>query len=218
MRKFLSEQTGRSMIEMLGVLAIIGVLSVGGIAGYSKAMAKYKQNKLGDQISMLITNLRTAFGNNANYANLTTETAISMGAVDKEMQNGSDAIKNVYGGAVYVNAAAGDTPYSFFITIDGLPSTACTYLASADFGSSIGAGWVSAGAQNSDFGSAQNAALEATTTEAIPDCTPAGEPQCMRTVPVPGKVSAEQGSLPITVAAAAAACTGTSNGVLLEFQ
>ena len=29
---------GRSMIEMLGVLAIIGVLSVGGIAGYSKAM------------------------------------------------------------------------------------------------------------------------------------------------------------------------------------
>ena len=27
-------QSGRSMIEMLGVLAIIGVLSVGGIAGY----------------------------------------------------------------------------------------------------------------------------------------------------------------------------------------
>ena len=34
------EQNGRSMIEMLGVLAIIGVLSVGGIAGYSKAMMK----------------------------------------------------------------------------------------------------------------------------------------------------------------------------------
>ena len=31
---------GRSMIEMLGVLAIIAVLSVGGIAGYSKAMEK----------------------------------------------------------------------------------------------------------------------------------------------------------------------------------
>ena len=28
-------ESGRSMIEMLGVLAIIGVLSVGGIAGYS---------------------------------------------------------------------------------------------------------------------------------------------------------------------------------------
>ena len=36
---------GRSMVEMLGVLAIIGVLSVGAIAGYSKAMMKYKLNK-----------------------------------------------------------------------------------------------------------------------------------------------------------------------------
>ena len=33
-----NNQIGRSMVEMLGVLAIIGVLSVGGIAGYSKAM------------------------------------------------------------------------------------------------------------------------------------------------------------------------------------
>ena len=37
-------QSGRSMVEMLGVLAIIGVLSVGAISGYSKAMMKYKLN------------------------------------------------------------------------------------------------------------------------------------------------------------------------------
>ena len=36
---------GRSMIEMLGVLAIIGVLSVGGIQGFSKAMKMYHWNK-----------------------------------------------------------------------------------------------------------------------------------------------------------------------------
>ena len=39
-------EKGRSMIEMLGVLAIVAVLSVGGIAGYSKAMEKFKLNKL----------------------------------------------------------------------------------------------------------------------------------------------------------------------------
>lgn len=33
-------QSGRSMIEMLGVLAIISVLSVGGLAGYNVAMGK----------------------------------------------------------------------------------------------------------------------------------------------------------------------------------
>ena len=47
-------QFGRSMIEMLGVLAIIGVLSVGGIAGYSKAMEKYKINKTVEQFNYQI--------------------------------------------------------------------------------------------------------------------------------------------------------------------
>lgn len=40
-----ARECGRSMIEMLGVLAIIGVLSAGGIAGYSEAMRKFKVNK-----------------------------------------------------------------------------------------------------------------------------------------------------------------------------
>ena len=48
---------GRSMVEMLGVLAIIGVLSVGAIAGYSKAMMKYKLNKHAEAVNLLINNL-----------------------------------------------------------------------------------------------------------------------------------------------------------------
>ena len=48
---------GRSMVEMLGVLAIIGVLSVGAIAGYSKAMMKYKLNQHAQAINMLINNV-----------------------------------------------------------------------------------------------------------------------------------------------------------------
>ena len=43
------KQSGRSMIEMLGVLVIIGVLSVAALFGFTYAMNKYvpvKQNKL----------------------------------------------------------------------------------------------------------------------------------------------------------------------------
>ena len=50
-------QSGRSMVEMLGVLAIIGVLSVGGIAGYSKAMMKYKLNKHAESFNMLLNDV-----------------------------------------------------------------------------------------------------------------------------------------------------------------
>ena len=51
----MKNETGRSMVEMLGVLAIIGVLSVGGIAGYTMAMNKYKANEVLNVISMLST-------------------------------------------------------------------------------------------------------------------------------------------------------------------
>ncbi len=50
-------EKGRSMIEMLGVLAIIGVLSIGGIAGYSKAMEKWKINKTVGEYSMFAANV-----------------------------------------------------------------------------------------------------------------------------------------------------------------
>ena len=49
-------ECGRSMVEMLGVLAIIGVLSVGAIAGYSKAMMKYRLNKQAEAFNMLLAN------------------------------------------------------------------------------------------------------------------------------------------------------------------
>ena len=53
----MKSENGRSMVEVLGVLAIIGVLSVGAIAGYSKAMTKYKLNKQAEQISWLLNAL-----------------------------------------------------------------------------------------------------------------------------------------------------------------
>ena len=49
--------SGRSMVEMLGVLAIIGVLSVGAISGYSRAMEKYRLNKTITGYSQLLVHL-----------------------------------------------------------------------------------------------------------------------------------------------------------------
>ena len=46
--KFKKLESGRSMVEMLGVLAIIGVLSVGGIAGYSLSMRRHRANGVVD--------------------------------------------------------------------------------------------------------------------------------------------------------------------------
>lgn len=61
----MNNEAGRSMIEMLGVLAIIGVLSVGGIAGYTQAMKKYKVNEAVNTISMAAVMCATGQSNAA---------------------------------------------------------------------------------------------------------------------------------------------------------
>ena len=48
-------QQGRSMVEMLGVLAIIGVLSIGGISGYRMAMDRYQANQIANEINLMRT-------------------------------------------------------------------------------------------------------------------------------------------------------------------
>jgi hypothetical protein len=63
-------QSGRSMIEMLGVLAIVGVLSVGALAGYSMAMAKYKVNKATDEIIMYIREVQDLASDAGNYKSM----------------------------------------------------------------------------------------------------------------------------------------------------
>ena len=53
-------QKGRSMIEMLGVLAIIGVLSIGGLAGYTMAMNRHRANQILDYVSRCAVAAQTA--------------------------------------------------------------------------------------------------------------------------------------------------------------
>ena len=134
-----NEQSGRSMVEMLGVLAIIGVLSVGGISGYSKAMAKYKLTKAQDQLTMMIMNIRTAYVTSPGYPGLNNALAGDYKLVSQEMvvsQGGSNLI-SAFGGEVIVSAvkgADGTANGAFQITFNGLGKDACTSLASSDWG------------------------------------------------------------------------------------
>ncbi len=134
-----SNQSGRSMVEMLGVLAIIGVLSVGGIAGYSKAMAKYKLGKVTDQITTTVTNIRTLYSGQRTYDGLDNSVANSMNLVSSDMKGSGSEITNGFGGAVTiaaVNSLAGTTDGSFTVRFAGLSKDACISLASSDWGGS----------------------------------------------------------------------------------
>jgi len=93
----LENEHGRSMIEMLGVLAIIGVLSVGGIAGYSKAMQKYKINKTIEQITLIAGNVRAFFGPQKNYVGACCSTDVNGSCPDNGCSGSSGNIISTWG-------------------------------------------------------------------------------------------------------------------------
>ena len=133
-------QSGRSMIEMLGVLAIIGVLSVGGIAGYSKAMMKYKINKTIEQITLIAGNVRSFF--RGNYKDLNTYSTDTYKKIIKkaklvpdEMWNENNWIEDLWGGEIAIMPAGKGFSYVF---IDGgmMPQEACIEIVSQDWSSS----------------------------------------------------------------------------------
>ena len=82
-------ENGRSMVEMLGVLAIIGVLSIGAMSGYAKAMFKYKLNRQTEQIGSILDYI-TLYNDKLQSVTPTLGTSIGvllkkLGAIPQEM-------------------------------------------------------------------------------------------------------------------------------------
>ena len=217
-----TNESGRSMVEMLGVLAIIGVLSVGGIAGYSKAMNKYKINKTTDQVSMLVANIRTLFSSQGDYANLTNTNAIKFGVVPNDMYKtgtGADGktITNAFGGNVtikYSAARKGDAAgnEAFIIEYAGLSSEACVTVATGDWGSGQASGLVGMAAGTNSIGTTAGAL--GTLGQAISTAVLIDTDGGTQTIQA-GQVIAQPGSskrpTPITVGDAVTACSGGAN-------
>ncbi len=146
---FTKNESGRSMIEMLGVLAIVGVLSVGGISGYSKAMAKQKLNRTSYQISQILTSVRSFYTNQGSFKGLTNASAIDYELVPPEMikeisaadGGTSKIIRNPYGGVV--NLSTNNDENLFILEFGGLDYLSCVEIASSDWGATASTGLVS---------------------------------------------------------------------------
>ncbi|MBR6411543.1 MAG: hypothetical protein IKS41_00065 [Alphaproteobacteria bacterium] len=82
-----TNESGRSMVEMLGVLAIIGVLSIGGIAGYTLAMNRYRANEILNAaalVAIAATSAEGGSGATRDLSELGGVEAITLPAIDKD--------------------------------------------------------------------------------------------------------------------------------------
>jgi len=142
-------ESGRSMIEMLGVLAIVGVLSVGGIAGFNKGMAKYKSDRLINQVNEIQMNIRNIFLTQHNYEALSNQNAISLGLIPTDMYDHEVAasiaeITHAWGGKVRIfpSKSAGGTKTAFELIITDINASTCQNFVTQDWGADPSSGFI----------------------------------------------------------------------------
>ena len=212
-------ENGRSMVEMLGVLAIIGVLSVGGIAGYSKAMNKYKINKTNDQVSMLVANIRTLFSSQNDYEGLDNAQAIKFGVVPNDMYKSNatgasaNKITNAFGGEVTIGTSptdAGHATSAFTVEYKNIPEEACVNIMTADWGSGQGSGLIAIAVTS---GTGSNVAGADLSTVYVGNAGKAAAQNSTEVIATPGGTTQ---SAPLTVSQAVDAC-GTSNTITWKY-
>ena len=114
-------ENGRSMVEMLGVLAVMGVLSVGGVAMYTNAMNKHRANELLNEASKRAT-------------------VVAGQLLNRDKGNLSEFTKNTFGGAEFATGEVSVTGGKFEIKfVDGKnpDSTICSLMLAAAGDNSI---------------------------------------------------------------------------------
>lgn len=121
-------ESGRSMIEMLGVLAIMGVLTVGAIGLISTAMRTQKRNTVNEEVLQMVTGVRQLLGEYDDFSHIDNTTIF--GAIGM-------AAKNPYGGT-YELAVDPANSRQFIVTINGLSRNDCEYFITKAWSDSVG--------------------------------------------------------------------------------
>ena len=121
------QELGRSMIEMLGVLAIMGVITVGAISMISYAMRMQKQSTVNDEVYQIVLGVRQLLGEYDDFTRIDNSTIFTALAMSN---------KNPYGGTYTVSVNPSNTR-QFIVTIDGLSDSECKALVTKAWTDSI---------------------------------------------------------------------------------
>ena len=75
-------ESGRSMIEMVGVLAVMGLITAGAFVLMRSGMASQKRNRVQDEVANIATNIRTLSASLDDFSNLPKPDDFEKGGVE----------------------------------------------------------------------------------------------------------------------------------------
>ena len=122
-------QSGRSMIEMLAVLMIIGVLTVGSLAGFTQVTRKFNASKMHNDIHSISAEVVNLYAWQRGYPSSSSASFQSDLCREGIFPDGCDAngiAYNPFGGKYTVTTDT--TNQTLKVVADGLPESVCEDL------------------------------------------------------------------------------------------
>ena len=139
----MNTQSGRSMIEMLAVIAIMGIIVVSATIGINQGMVKYNSSKLHTDMQSIADDVYNLYNWSRGYPGSIMETP---GLCDEDVFpdgcNDEGTPNNPFGGTYEVVTADcpdDDTLTCLKITATDVPAEECALLVTNDWGTAIGA-------------------------------------------------------------------------------
>lgn len=120
-----AEESGRSLIEMLGTIAIITMLTVGGMTAVSYGMQAWRANAAADDIEQAVLGVQDLYSWQKDYNSLSM-TRICENDVLSRGCEGNTHWNNPFGGIMRVSEVNGGE--NFEIELTNVPAASCRNL------------------------------------------------------------------------------------------
>ncbi len=122
-------ESGRSMMEMLGVIAIISVITIGAITAVGISNAMYRATLTQAEVEDIVRGVQDLYSWYPDYSRLTANQICQNDILrDCDSSSSSGMWKNAWGGEISVTSANGGE--SFNVTYTQVSKRACTRLQS----------------------------------------------------------------------------------------
>lgn len=126
-----TDESGRTMLEMLGVLGIMGIIMYGAVAGINYGMSTYKINQIYNEVQEAVQSIQDIYSWQRGYNGINAST-LCQNDVFVRCDSDSGEPKNVYEGDISVSAISDGA--SFKVSYAGIDKEICYRLKEMDWG------------------------------------------------------------------------------------